>query len=186
LIQKKGPNAFSLREVAKKAGVSHAAPYRHFKDKAALLEAIAQLGFERLSCALLEVEQEYAGDPQRQLQESGLAYVRLAVENPEMTQIMFGGYIEKTSCPDDSCAKEQQNDSSDAYSRLVQIIANGQKAGLYRDEDIQVLALSCWSMMHGFAMLITGAKILNNQEEIEATAQKLHELLFLGISKRSA
>ena len=55
LLPAKGANGLSLREVAKAAGVSHTAPYRHFKDKAALLAAIAQTGFERLSQAMAEV-----------------------------------------------------------------------------------------------------------------------------------
>ncbi|MBA1331316.1 hypothetical protein QQ73_09175, partial [Candidatus Endoriftia persephone str. Guaymas] len=74
-----------LRAVAKRAGVSHSAPYRHFKDKGALLMAIAESGFNALATRTREASLTFPDDPTRQLQEASIAYVELAVENPEIT-----------------------------------------------------------------------------------------------------
>ena len=64
LLEARGAAGLSLRAVAKRAGVSHAAPYRHFHDKAALLDAIAQTGFERLSERVREAWERNPGDPE--------------------------------------------------------------------------------------------------------------------------
>src|SRR6266700_7153152 len=74
LIAEVGPTAFTLREVARQAGVSHNAPYRHFQDKDALLAAVATQGYGELTEAMLEAaaQQPHALD---QLKHAGLAYI---------------------------------------------------------------------------------------------------------------
>ena len=89
LLVERGAAALSLREVAKLAGVSHAAPYRHFRDKAALLQALAASGFERLQVDIKAAAARIAHDPELKLVEAGVAYVRLAVRNPALMQLMF-------------------------------------------------------------------------------------------------
>jgi AcrR family transcriptional regulator len=75
LLRERGAAALSLREVAKAAGVSHAAPYRHFEDKAQLLAAIAAAGFERLRAAMQKAAADHPEDPRSQLIAAGEAYV---------------------------------------------------------------------------------------------------------------
>src|SRR5215475_2854236 len=80
LLESEGPSALSLRAVAREAGVSPAAPYHHFKDKAELLEAVAQEGWDLLNA---EMHKAKAGDKGRhQLTALGIAYVCFARENP--------------------------------------------------------------------------------------------------------
>lgn len=179
LMQEKGPNAFSLREVAKKAGVSHGAPYRHFKDKAALLSAIAQSGFRALTTRLVEIEAAYSNDPRQQMIESGVAYVELAVENPEITQLMFGGYISP-----EECSQTLADDSTDAFSSLVKIIENGRQVGIYRQEEARTLALAAWSMVHGLAMLIAGGQLsemAGSREQVRGISMLVENLLLEGL-----
>ncbi len=183
LIRDKGPNAFSLRELAKKAGVSHTAPYRHFKDKNALLSAIAETGFKTLTERTRNAAMQFDGDPKRQLIESGVAYVELALDNPEITQLMFGGFIDTEKCPKENLDSEADN----AFQGLVNLIESGKQSGVFRNEETELLALATWSMVHGLAMLITGGQlcgIADEQDQVRDLSAKVESLLMEGILVR--
>lgn len=79
ILEKEGRDAISLRDLARRAGVSHNAPYRHFADRPALLAALAEEGFARLAA-------EIDGRPWR---EQAMAYLRFALVNPERFRLMF-------------------------------------------------------------------------------------------------
>ena len=100
LLVKRGVAALSLREVAKLAGVSHAAPYRHFKSKAALLRALAESGFERLHAVIRTAANSMPHDPEQQLAVAGVAYAHMAVRSPELLQLMFGAGLEQPEVKD--------------------------------------------------------------------------------------
>ena len=179
LIRKRGPNAVSFREVAKQAGVSHAAPYRHFEDKHALLAAIAHDGFRRLGQAMADVAARHA-DPRTQFIEAGRAYVDLAMQSPEIAQLMFGGYLDPKRCSD-----ELREDADKAFKGLLKIIENGKASGLLKKRNSQELALAAWSMAHGYAMLVTGgqlAEVAPTKKEIDALSRVLCRLLLDGVA----
>ena len=179
LIRTHGPSAISLREVAKLAGVSHTAPYRHFEDKHALLAAIAEEGFRRLGQAMTDVSARYK-EPRTQLVEAGKAYVDLAVANPEVTQLMFGGYLDPERCSD---GVRIQGDL--AFQGLLSIIENGKNAGILKSLDSMTLATATWSLAHGFAMLIAGGQmshIAKSKKEIDKLSRTLGTLLLEGIA----
>jgi len=184
LISEKGPNSFSLREVAKRAGVSHTAPYRHFKDKDSLLSAIALIGFQLLADRLIEVQAQYTSDPLRQFMEAEKVYVEVAVENPEVSQLMFGGYI-----PQEHCVGELAEVSQSAFQQLFVIIENGQKANVLKQQDTMELSLAAWSMVHGLSSLINSGQLLGHvetQQEVENITIKLGRLLFEGLKETSS
>jgi AcrR family transcriptional regulator len=99
LVQEKGPRGFTLREVARRAGVSAAAPYRHFADKAELVAAAATQGFVQLHETLSATAAKTA-DPAKQALAMGRAYVRWAVTHPDHYQVMFGSELDKSDKPD--------------------------------------------------------------------------------------
>jgi AcrR family transcriptional regulator len=99
LVTEKGPKGFTLREVARRAGVSAAAPYRHFSDKAQLLGAVATQGFIQLHETLSAATDEKA-DLTRQVLDMGRAYVRWAVTHPDYYQVMFGSELDKSDNPE--------------------------------------------------------------------------------------
>lgn len=99
LVTEKGPKGFTLREVARRAGVSAAAPYRHFPDKAQLLGAVATQGFIQLHEALSAATTEKA-DLTRQVLDMGRAYVGWAVGHPDYYQAMFGSELDKGDKPE--------------------------------------------------------------------------------------
>src|ERR1700746_1786308 len=81
LIAEIGPSAFTLREVARRAGVSHNAPYRHFHDKDDLLAAVASQGYGELTEAMLQAAHRYF-NPLDRLKHAGLAYIAFALRRP--------------------------------------------------------------------------------------------------------
>lgn len=166
ILHEKNPNELSLREVAKRAGVSHTAPYRHFSDKSKLLEAIAKIGFDRLTQSLRIVAATYTDDAQQQLTEAGAVYVRLAVNDPEMTQLMFGGFFHPQSCGE-AIAQSSEN----AFQALLDIVENGKQEGIYIDRDSMDLAVAVWSIVHGLAMLIAAGHFHDYADSAEKMRQ---------------
>src|SRR6516162_5295812 len=94
LIAEVGPTAFTLREVARRAGVSHNAPYRHFRDKDDLMAAVATQGYRELTEAMLDAA-EHQRNALDRLKHAGLAYVAFAMRRPEYFAVMFDAPVSK-------------------------------------------------------------------------------------------
>lgn len=154
LIEIKGVSGLSLRGVAKQAGVSHTAPYRHFKDKNALLAGITEVGFSQLAGSLQKVIIDNPDAPREQLIEAGAAYIKLSIQNKQMHNLMFGGAWE--FCNDD---EEIRQISNAVFNGLVKIIESGQQTGVFKKGDVRVLALTAWSLVHGYAMLASRGQL---------------------------
>ena len=140
-----GPTRLSLREVARRAGVSHAAPRHHFGDKAGVLTALAAEGFARLAEATAD-----AARTARVLDDVGLAYVRFALDSPAHFAVMFRPDLFD---PDDV----ELVRSRDAAAA---VLLEGVAAELGPDaseDELQAGVIAAWSMTHGFASLwLTG------------------------------
>ncbi|HEX3437035.1 MAG TPA: TetR/AcrR family transcriptional regulator [Pseudacidobacterium sp.] len=150
LIAEVGPAGFTLREVARRAGVSHNAPYRHFQDKDALLAAVATQGYLELNEAMLEAAKQQHGAVD-QLKHAGLAYVAFALRRPEHFTVMFDAPVSKQTHPDAAEATER------AFSTLLSLVQECQSTEQTISGDPLQLALLAWSMVHGIAKLaITG------------------------------
>ena len=90
MIAEKGVEGVTMRGLAEQIGVSRTAPYRHFVDKAALLAAVAEDGFNRLNARVRDAKTQNAGDPLLSFRQMCLVYVEFAVENPTHYRLMFG------------------------------------------------------------------------------------------------
>lgn len=181
LLPEKGASGLSLREVAKAAGVSHTAPYRHFKDKAALLTAIAQTGFILLMERMNDVVEQYQDDPRQQLIVIAKTYVELGIKNPDLMNLMFGGILDPDTLSEEYCAT-----SDTAFDGLVEVIVAGQQAGVFKDENPKIIAVTAWSLVHGLMMLITAGhmrEVASNPEQIEQLSTTMAENLITGIMK---
>lgn len=152
LVAEKGPKGFTLTEAARRAGVSAAAPYRHFADKAALLATVAEQGFRDLHAELSAAAGE-AADPKGRVVELGRAYVRWAVAHPDHYRVMFGAELTKADHPDLAIAGEQ------AFGDLLGAIAACQEAGVVAGHDPRELAAPLWSLVHGVASLAIGGEL---------------------------
>jgi AcrR family transcriptional regulator len=125
ILEKGGLGALSLREVARRAGVSHNAPYRHFPDRESLLRALAAQGFELLGDAL----------QRRPRREMGEAYVEFALAHPERFRLMYGGAV-----------KLEHRDRR-AYEGLLKSFAD-------LGDDAQYAAAAAWALVHGLSHLL--------------------------------
>jgi AcrR family transcriptional regulator len=151
VIAELGPAAFTLREVARRAGVSHNAPYRHFRDKDALLAALAAQGFRELTRAMRDAGERKSNTLDR-LKQSGLAYVAFAVRRPEHFTVMFDAPV--IACKD----PEYLQASQEAFNTLVNYIRNCQDQGQLPAGDTLERALYAWSLVHGIAKLAVAGR----------------------------
>ena len=166
LLILKGMAGLSLRETAKAAGVSHNAPYRHFRDKDALLAAIAESGFEELAETINEAAHSLRADPEQQLIEACVAYIKLAITHLEMHELMFISVINEDSMSDSYIETRQQ-----VFSALTKIIKNGQKKKVFRNAPTHELSISAWSLIHGYTMLVTSGLLSGTLKQIEELAR---------------
>ena len=180
VLVEKGADALSLREVARVAGVSHAAPYRHFRDKAALLRVLAQGGFERLTAALNRAAENSPHNPEQKLIEAGVAYVRIVVQHPEITRLMFAGTVEPQQDPAYLAA------SAASYEALLDIIRQGIAQGTFRQRPPQQLVLVAWASMHGLAMLAVARLLevdVDDEQALDVLVRSVAANVIYGIVK---
>jgi AcrR family transcriptional regulator len=179
LVAERGPLRFSLREVARRARVSEAAPYWHFASKEALLAAVAEQGFTSLAALMAEVRQRVK-NPHRQLQELGVAYVQFALAHPSHLRVMFGPEIR-----DKSAHAALKVAADRAFGLLVSAISEGQHAGHVRDGDPEELAVAAWALVHGLSALIIDGQLrgrVRNDGEARILATRVTKLLQKGLT----
>ncbi|MDY6781880.1 MAG: TetR/AcrR family transcriptional regulator [Cyanobacteriota bacterium] len=168
LIAEKDVTDVSLREIARRVGVSHTAPYRHFADKEALLAAVAQEGFLRFRQSIEEA-MEPVVDPLERLEAGCFSYLRYAAKHPSRYRIMFG--MQGIS--------EGKNNSAiaalarDIYSPFTIAIGEGQSAGVIRNGDPQQIAQTVWALMHGLTMLRMHGQLERGEDEAIASLHLL-------------
>jgi AcrR family transcriptional regulator len=180
LLMEGGLDKLSLRAAAQLAGVSHTAPYRHYRDKDALVAAIAERGFHLLAAATrAELERSGARKPLRKLVALGVGYVAFGIEHPAYLQLIFGGVMAKRDVP-----QSLREASRDSYNVLRRVVAAGIASGELRKADVDDVALACWSLVHGLTMLIIhGSVVKTKTTELERVlAERLMLLLGSGIA----
>lgn len=149
ILSEKGLEALSLRNVAKRIGVSHTAPYNHFSDKQALLAAISTAGYEQLYPILLETFEKSKTDPVNILPEVARAYLQFAMENPAKFKLMFSGaLVEERNHPNYEAISQK------SIALFEEIIAFCQEKSQLPAGRIDALAIKLWSTVHGFTTLM--------------------------------
>ncbi len=165
MLAEDGSGNLTLRELARRLGVTHTAPYAHFGDKQALLEVVADAGFARLSDAV-ERAKDGADDPEAAMEAMGLAYIAFAREHANWYRLMF---TEPELASDPDC--EMSAEGERAFRTLVEAIA----AFNPRPEiDVREFAVAVWSFVHGVAMLEIDQRIDSK------TMQSAEDVLRLG------
>lgn len=151
MINEAGIEGLSLRKLADKVGVSRTAPYHHFKDKNALLSAIAEEGFRHWHQIAEEIFQQTNVSNKDKYRQFFYGYIRYAADNPELYDLMFGRTIWK----DNSATPELKNIAYPSFQYQVELTRKWQKQGMMpEDEDTLRLAQVVWATMHGIARLL--------------------------------
>jgi AcrR family transcriptional regulator len=143
ILEKEGVEALKLRAVARQAGVSHGAPYRHFADPEALLAALAAEGFERLGQAQHDAAR--AGG----LRAMGEAYVHFALAHPQRFRLMFGGRI----------PLERHPRLREVAARAIAVLGGALSATVPGAQDARDPSIAAWALVHGLAHLLLGKRI---------------------------
>jgi AcrR family transcriptional regulator len=154
ILAREGISALSLRKVAREAGVSHSAPYAHFKDKQALIAAISMEGFRQLLSNLETIEKEYAHAPEQLLVEAGWIYMQFAMQESDIFRVMFSGILEKEKeYPD------LQEVIQKTFQTVVRVVIACQTAGILKNENTPLIAMTIWSQIHGLICLYLDGQI---------------------------
>jgi AcrR family transcriptional regulator len=166
---------FTLREVARRAGVSHAAPYKHFPDKNALLAELTMQGFEQLRGALVDSITPKPASVREAFHTAATAYVQFGVANPSLYRLMFAS----------------GNASADVHLNervlgtlgiLLEVLEWGQRAGEFREKNLQAQAAACWAQVHGITMLSIDGLLMPEKvgnDPIQAALETLLEGLLV-------
>ncbi|WP_088239526.1 TetR/AcrR family transcriptional regulator [Calothrix rhizosoleniae] len=177
LINQQDVSSLSLRGLARYIGVSHAAPYRHFPDKEALLAVVAEEGLLELTQDLTAAIGGLENQPLQQLETTGVAYIKYAIAHPAHYRVMFSTYSsEKTQYSSLEEASQQ------AFMVLENVIIEGQSQGLIKSGESRQLAWVAWSLVHGLAMLLIDNQLsLVKAEDVESISSFVTRTLIEGL-----
>jgi len=158
-VRQRGADALSLRELAREVGVSHGAPRRHFSDRQALLDAVAEAGFARLG-AELQAAVDGAGEGfEPRLQATAAAYVRFATRDAALLELMFASKHDDASGRLSAAAE-------DAFAVMLGLIAQGQADGALEPGDPERVGKILFATIHGIASLLTADMV--DADELDA------------------
>jgi len=167
LLENEGLEALSLRRVAKEAGVSQAAPYSHFKDKKALMSAVAVEGYRRFELKMREGTERES----HYIIGLGMGYVMFALENPALFGLMFSGELVNFI---------EVDNNSHAFSTSYTLLLNAVKADplvQFGKEKPEFDSLFLWSLVHGLAKLILAKRIQRTDLAYESDESLVRTLL---------
>ncbi len=179
LVGEVGPRAFTLREAARRAGVSHNAPYRHFASKDELLAAVAAEGFGRLAAAMRK-SMAHAKSPRERLELCGCGYVEFALRWPHHLLVMFD-----SPSPCDEPGKKEPI-GEEAFGVLLGCIVEAQRSGDLPAGDPQPLAWVSWSLVHGIAKLATGGNLPLSARATVAFTRRAARAMLRGLGAANA
>ena len=177
-----GAASISLRELAQGVGVSHAAVYRHYGDREALLADLAEDGFRRLAAANRDAIAATRGGPARQLEACGRAYVAFGTREPNLLQLMFGAEIRDWQAHAGLAAAGRE-----LAAVFDGVIQSGQSAGELRAGSRAELSLFAWSLVLGLALLLASNRIPGVQVDdafAERAARRCTGLVLDGLAPR--
>lgn len=155
-LREHGIEQVTLRDLARQAEVSHAAPSRHFRDRQALLDALAAVGYNRLGDEVAAAVQDADDDFEAQLKAVATAYVRFAVDNAALLELMLDN--READGPDPGPKVPER-----PYAILTELVRHGHEAGQLRPGDPERLQLIILATFQGIAALVAARRIPGEQ-----------------------
>ena len=151
IIAESGVDALSMRKLADRVGVSRTAPYHHFRDKQALLSALALNGFRTYIAEVEQISLDKQLSPDQKLEQFVRYYLRFAMQNPEIYNLMFGHSLWKSGQP----SEELRAEAHESFRRFVSFVAQWQQDGAI-PPGCEPLRFSqvAWSALHGLCRLV--------------------------------
>jgi AcrR family transcriptional regulator len=172
-LSRRGAAALSLRELAREVGVSHAAPRRHFTDKQALLDALAEDGFERLGREVDEAMAGAGGSLREQLGAFARAYVRFATARPALLELMFAG----------KHREESLREAADrAFAGVLALFVAAQADGEVVPGDPERVGIVALATLHGLAALANNGML--GDADLDEAVEEAVDRIVLGLRPR--
>ena len=171
-VSEKGAESLTLRDLARTVGVSHGAPYRHFADKSALLQAVAEGGFIELLRAMREEgAAEAETDPVVRFETAFRAYVRFSLENPAQLTLMFG-----PEAAAEACGPRVSEAAKATFEYVLGMIEQGQRQGAFKAGDPLLQAAAAWSLVHGISVLLSHGHLRADGLELRSREELVREV----------
>jgi len=175
LFAERGAFDFTLRELARAAGVTHNAPYRHFAGKAELLEALRSEGFLALTEAAQASLAAAGEDPRKRVRALGDAYLRFAIDEPHRFRLMLHNPL--------GGADDPVVGQGSALAILKDTLEDARRAGVVRqDLSARELALAAWALVHGLSSLMVAGQIPADDARVRRYGKLLETTFFEGIA----
>ena len=178
LIAEKGPEGFTLAEACRHAGVSAGAPYRHFADRAALVEAVAQRGFTILDERIETARDTHPPGSAKSIAAMGEAYIRFAEKERALFRLMFGRYFDP----------QEAHEARDAGLRCAAALFEAVEAWMREHQvsgiRVQDVALPVWTLVHGAASLHIDGEldVVAGPVDTEALVERAMLAMLAGLS----
>jgi AcrR family transcriptional regulator len=178
LVAEVGPEALSLKELARRLGVSHAAMYRHFDSRLALFDAIAAAGFAELRDTIARALAAAPDNPRDHFLAGAWGYVAFAIDHPAQFRVMFFGPKRAPREPEDLAAR------AGAFQLLLDFIADAQKARVIGPGDPLAIAMPIWALHHGIASLACSAQLdVGGRATMKRLSDEAHLALLDGLAR---
>jgi AcrR family transcriptional regulator len=162
-LREQGIDALSLRDLARQAGVSHAAPRRHFADRQALLDALAASGFARLADEVSAAVDDAGEDYQARLRAAATAYVRFATRDAALLDLMFTAGNAGPPAAGNAGDAALREASERLFTTVGDLITQGRQTGELPEGDPERLRLLLVAMLQGIAALVTSGRVRAEQ-----------------------
>ncbi|WP_310591964.1 TetR/AcrR family transcriptional regulator [Streptomyces canus] len=169
-LMEKGPGGLSLRELARDLGVSPGAPSRHFSGKAALLDALAVEGFQRLRTMLTSTQVEAEVSFADRLTAVAHTYLEFAVANPALLELMYSVKYDPVASPELTAASQWQGALAD------RLIEDGQRRGEVREGSTREIGVPVMASIHGYVLLAVAGGLA-----IDAAKPGLNDVLAFAL-----
>jgi AcrR family transcriptional regulator len=177
LLDKEGTEAVTMRRVAKAAGITPMAIYRHFPDRAALLNALADEGFDELAARL--ARKNFSGGVEQRLTQLGEIYLEHALQNPRLFELMFLKPREGAR----RYPRDFKANRSPTANLMVEVVQQGMAGGYFRDDDPWEIVFEMGALSHGLIMLYLGGRMEVSRSDFRALYRRSFRRHIHGILK---
>lgn len=177
LLDKEGPEAVTMRRVAKAVGITPMAIYRHYPDRAALLNALADEGFEELAARL--ARKNFSGGVEQRLTKLGEIYLEHALQSPRLFELMFLKPREGAR----RYPRDFKTHRSPTANLMVEVVQEGMAGGYFRDDDPWEIVFEMGALSHGLIMLYLGGRMELSRSNFRALYRRSFRRYIHGILK---
>jgi AcrR family transcriptional regulator len=177
LLDKEGAEAVTMRRVAKAVGITPMAIYRHYRDRTALLNALADEGFEELSGRL--AGKHFSGSIEDRLTKMGEIYLEHALQNPRLFELMFLRPREGAR----RYPRDFKANRSPTANLMMEVVQEGMAGGYFRDDDAWEIVFEMGALSHGLIMLYLGGRMEVSRSDFRALYRRSFRRYIRGILK---